>query len=106
MRKFIIYIKANILLSIAIRKAEKLHNKYNLQYYVTANSDHSLIILSRKAFKRIKQRDLIDRKATLPDLARECFYRTENIYHEDRLSQNEIKRKRLVWIVYCYKFWR
>lgn len=61
----------------AARQAERAHLADGERYYVVpAAGGTKLLIMSRRHFRRLKQKGYITHRAAVRDLERECFYCT------------------------------
>lgn len=92
-------ISATIRLKEAARRAEKAHKETGERYYVMPNGENGkLLIVDRKAFRALKRKNYIDKRATVNDLTRECFYCTPNRNGNGKLPDEIVKLKQLQFL--------
>lgn len=80
------YIRYNIdelKLKLAIRMADKAHEKTGKRYFVMPDDKDKLIIMHRPSFRRLKQSGRISYVAKVSDLKRESFYFTPYFHKEE-----------------------
>ncbi len=89
-------LKAWLKLYNATMKAEQEHRKTGERYYVmpTSGTSGQLIIMDRTNFRKLKQKAYINRKASVTDLEKECFYHTPYRNGCGEISENSIKAKK------------
>lgn len=63
-------------LKLAIRMADKTHEKTGKRYFVMPDGNDKLIIMHRPSFRKLKQSGRISCAAKVKDLKRESFYFT------------------------------
>lgn len=69
-------IKAEIVYSLAVRKADNAHNENGDRYYVMPSEDGRLVVVDRRNFRILKRKNYIPKDASVADMQRECFYCT------------------------------
>lgn len=69
-------IKAEIVYSLAVRKADNAHNENGDRYYVMPSEDGRLVVVNRRNFRILKRKNYISKDASVADMQRECFYCT------------------------------
>lgn len=95
------YIKSRIALHQAIKKAEKCHkqNPKNT-YFVVLNSDNKLIVIDKATFQYYKRKKIINPRATINDLYRECYYFTASRGEVNSISPHIKTLKRKMYILH------
>lgn len=63
-------IKAEIVYSLAVRKADNAHGENGERYYVMPSEDGRLVVVV------LKRKNYIPKDASVADMQRECFYCT------------------------------
>lgn len=93
------YIKCRIALSRAIHRAEKAHrlNPQNT-YFVVFNADNKLIVIDKSTFQLYKRKKIINPRATINDLYRECYYFTASKGELNNISPQLKKLKQKMYI--------
>lgn len=69
-------IKAEIVYSLAVRKADNAHSENGERYYVMPSEDGRLVVVDRRNFRILKRKNYISKDASVADMQRECFYCT------------------------------
>lgn len=69
-------IKAEIVYSLAVRKADNAHSENGERYYVMPSEDGRLVVVDRRNFRVLKRKNYIPKDASVADMQRECFYCT------------------------------
>lgn len=69
-------IKAEIVYSLAVRKADNAHSENGDRYYVIPSEDGRLVVVDRRNFRVLKRKNYIPKDASVADMQRECFYCT------------------------------
>lgn len=69
-------IKAEIVYSLAVRRADDAHHETGERYYVVPSLDNKLVIVDRKNFRALKRKHYVDNDATIAQIQKECFYCT------------------------------
>lgn len=75
-------IKAEIVYSLAVRKADNAHSENGERYYVMPSEDGRLVVVDRRNFRVLKRKNYIPKDASVADMQRECFYCTPPIRTE------------------------
>lgn len=65
-------IKAEIVYSLAVRKANNAHSEKGERYYVMPSEDGRLVVVDRRNFSILKR----NKDASVADMQRACFYCT------------------------------
>ena len=72
-----LYIKSRIVLHRAIRKADKAHRlNPTSAYFVVLNDKNALVVIDKNTFQYYKRKKIVNPRATINDLYRECYYFT------------------------------
>lgn len=71
-------------LKLAIRMADKAHEKTGKRYFVMPDAKDKLIIMHRPSFRRLKHSGRISYAAKVADLKRESFYYTPYSFETKR----------------------
>ena len=98
------YIRDLLRLRKAVMMAEEAHAKNGERYYVMPTADGKVMVTDRKNFRIMKRKGYVSDKATVPDLARECFYCTPYRNGKEELPPDVVALKRrqyLSWAGAC-----
>ena len=101
MYNFIRHFKDYLRLRAAIRTADEQHAKDGDRYYVVPSLDGQLLIMDRKNFKALKLKHYIEKKVTLNDLRRECFYHTPYSNGTDVMPDEVRKLRAASYYAWC-----
>lgn len=74
--------------------ADNAHKQNGERYYVMPGYDRKLIIMDRRNFRLLKQKNYIPNKASVKHLELECFYCTPYKNGKGKLSKDDIASKR------------
>ena len=93
---------ARLQLRQAVKLADKMHEADGERYYVmpsfnkTKNGKrkHSLAVMDRANFRKLKQKHYIAQKTFVSDLIRECFYHTPYKDGSGKIPGGKLEEKR------------
>lgn len=86
-------IKAYFQITNAINKAENCHAADGDVYYVLPGINGQLLVTDRKHFKILKKKGYINKRRTMLDVKKGCFYRTSGT-SLDPLTKQEASFRR------------
>ena len=91
-------IKAEIVYSLAVRKADNAHSENGERYYVMPSEDGRLVVVDRRNFSILKRKNYISKDASVADMQRECFYCTPYRYGKGEMPADIIALKRSAFL--------
>lgn len=69
-------IKAKLVYSLAVQKANDAHEETGERYYVMPSTDGKLVVVDRRNFRLLKRKHYINQNANIGTMHKECFYCT------------------------------
>ncbi len=69
-------IKAKLVYSLAVQKANYAHEETGERYYVMPSTDGKLVVVDRRNFRLLKRKHYINQNANIGTMQKECFYCT------------------------------
>ncbi len=69
-------IKAKLVYSLAVQKANDAHEGTGERYYVMPSTDGKLVVVDRRNFRLLKRKHYINQNANIGIMQKECFYCT------------------------------
>ena len=94
-------IKDYVLLNRAIDMADNARAKTGQRFYVMPSTDGKLVVMDRKNFRKLKQKNYIPRKANVDNLIMESFYFTSYGDGTGKLTKSFFNKKTESYYSWC-----